>query len=421
MNMKEQDVLFNSLTDPVPGLRGDIDIIEVEHKERPVLYFHDTLQYLPSDFALDQQVAGLLSLIDGRRSIREMSGLIQQNGGQISEQDLLEFIKLLDQHNVLYSPSFKTFTNELEQSFEEQDVRPPSCTGSSYPTDPEELRIFLDRGFKSISNTQDKKSGSVKALYAPHIDLRIGMQSYAKSFTRLSHLKPKRVVILATSHYAGLFPEVYDGKPFIASEKTFRLPSGDIPADAIVLNELKSRQDEMGISFKDRAHRIEHSIELHLILLQYVWNHDFEIVPLLVGNIDEMFYTPDGAMAGKIEALGQFLFNRFNDDEETLILISGDLAHIGEKFGDSTPARAMLQNVKSFDDQFLKYAANADKKNLLGHVAKEYDPYRICGFPPLYTFLSAFNDLNGTTLTYDVWDEHERNSAVTFGSVLYKK
>ena len=259
----------------------------------------------------------------------------------------------------------------------------------------------------------------IKALYAPHIDLRIGMKSYAQSFALLEELTPKRVVLLGTSHYASLYPDVYADTPFIATRKTFQLPLGDVPADQKILDDMEQRQSELGISFNDRAHRTEHSLELHLILLRYLWKHSFEIVPVLVGSFNELFYKKDGYLAEKVDNFGRYLSKNFYDDDETLILISGDLAHIGRKFGDHQPAQKLFDEVKAFDDIFLQHAMRGDRSNMLDHIAQDNDPYRICGFPPLYSFLSGFNDLKGTSLTYNIWDETERDSAVSYGSVVY--
>jgi hypothetical protein len=56
---------------------------------------------------------------------------------------------------------------------------------------------------------------------------------------------------------------------------------------------------------------------------------------------------------------------------------------------------------------------------MLELMSRKYDPYRICGYPPLYSFLNIFPKLEGEILTYDIWDETERESGVSFGSILY--
>jgi len=415
--------LFTSTTDPAPGIRGDLTIMKIENNGQPYLYFHDTLGYATPNFALNQQVAGLLSLLNGQRSIEDIMTLVN-SGGEIDTGDLVDFVKLFDEHRILYSDYFKEYKAARETEFEEQSYRQPSCIHSSYPAEPAEIRSLFDEAFDKVEESDgagESGNGKIRALYAPHIDLRVGMDSYAQSFSQLRNLKPKRVVLLATSHYAGYYPDLYSNKPFIASRKTFGLPLGDLRADQEVLDAMEENKDELGISFHDRAHRVEHSIELHLILLRYLWDHEFEIVPVLAGNFDELYYMPDGHLGEKVAAFGRFMNERFGEDEDTLFLISGDLAHVGKKFGDEDPAHTRFEEVRRFDEQFMQHAEKSDRSAMLEHISKNHDPHRICGFPPLYTFLSCFDNLKGRQLTYDLWDERERESAVSYGSVVYEE
>lgn len=420
----KDDYLFDSLHKPIPHIRGDISIVDVEQDGQQFLYFHDDMHYATPNFALNRQVAGLLSFFDGAKTVMQISEQLNTNGSRIEPQQILDFVQLLDSNRILYSDNFRHFAEIAENNFEQKSTRAPSCINSSYPADPQEIRSVFDKAFSEttlLDYHHEFKKSDIKALYAPHIDLRIGMKSYAQSFALLKDLTPKRVVILGTSHYASLYPDIYADTPFIASRKTFQLPLGDVPADQTVLDDIEARQSELGISFKDRAHRVEHSLELHLILLRYLWKHSFSIVPVLVGSFDELFYKKDGYLAEKIDNFGRYLFKNFYDDDDTLVLISGDLAHFGRKFGDTRPAQSMFDEVKDFDDDFLAHAEQADRSGMLHLISDDNDPYRICGFPPLYSFLSGFNDLNGTSLTYNIWDETERESAVSYGSVVYHR
>jgi len=418
------DHLFNSLHKPIPHIRGDINIVDVEQDGQQFLYFHDDMHYATSNFALNRQVAGLLSFFDGTNTVMQISEKINTNGSHIEPQQILDFVQLLDRNRVLYSDNFRYFAEIDERNFEQKSTRAPSCINSSYPADPQEITSVFDKAFSASTSPDyhhEFNKSDIKALYAPHIDLRIGMKSYAQSFALLKDLTPKRVILLGTSHYASLYPDIYANTPFIASRKTFQLPLGNVPADQAVLDDMEARQSELGISFKDRAHRVEHSLELHLILLRYLWKHSFSIVPVLVGSFDELFYKKDGYLAEKIDSLGSYLYKNFYNDDDTLILISGDMAHFGRKFGDTLPAQSMFDEVKAFDDDFLALAEQADRSGMLNHISNGNDPYRICGFPPLYSFLSGFNDLKGTSLTYNIWDETERESAVSYGSVVYHR
>src|SRR5699024_639813 len=64
-----------------------------------------------------------------------------------------------------------------------------------------------------------------------------------------------------------------------------------------------------------------------------------------------------------------------------IFLISGDLAHFGQKFGDPQAASTMFDEVKHFDSRFMDYGAANDPTSILKLVQEEMDAYRICGFP----------------------------------------
>jgi len=407
--------LFDSTTKPIPRLRRDLQIIPIEENGDSYLYFHDDRGYVTDDLALNRDVGQLLSLFDGQKSIGDLS---PQLGDGITQDDLLNFIQFLDQHRLLQSPFFKKHAEEIESQYEQSTIHNSVTAGQSYPADPKELRQHLDDAFAK-HGTQDIDTNHAKALYAPHIDPRVALDSYVQSFAPIKNLRPKRVVMIATSHYAGLYPEIYKNSPFVLVDKDFELPLGTIRRDQDAISELLKANGETGITDHDRAHRMEHSIELHLLFLSYLWDHDFEIVPFLTRGIDDLYYMEDGHLGQQLDNFSTLLRNRFGDDDETFFLISGDLAHFGQKFGDDQAASAMFDEVESFDHQFMNRAVQNQRAEILQLMKKDHDPYRICGFPPLYTFLQSMPNLRGIQLNYDLWDERERNSAVTFVSILY--
>lgn len=409
--------LFNSKTDPIPEVRRNIDIIPVENNGHSYLYFHDSLGYATPDFALDRQVASLLSLLDGGKSIRDLSPYLGEN---VTEDHLLQYIRFLDENRVLHSAHFKEQAEKVEREYEKSDVHEAVTAGFSYPAEPDKLKSYLDQAFSGVTSKHEASDPkTIKALFAPHIDPRVGIESYTGAFSAIKDINPKRVVILGTSHYAGLYSDTYKNDPFIISKKDFKMPLGTIPSDREAIDRLLSESAGSGITEQDRAHRIEHSIELHLLFLSYLWNHPFKVVPILVSGLDDLMYMRDGFRAKQIEEFGEVINKLFGKDEDTFFLISGDLAHVGKKFGDRKPARELFDEVKGFDKLFLKYAGQASEERLLDLVSDRYDPYRICGFPPLYTFLKSIAGIKGEVLNYDLWDEHERESAVSFGSIIY--
>jgi MEMO1 family protein len=406
-------MIFNSAKHPVPPVRRDLQLIPLDHNGEQVLYFHDSLGYVPANFALRPQVEPILSLINGSFSIEQISRAIQ---GKIDQDQLLEFVQLLDRNCILESGNYRHIAEQKEEAFETSLVRPSSLAGESYPADKNELCGYLEQVFSSAGKGAASKQPE-KALYAPHIDPRVDQKVYAAAFSSLKKLQPARVVILATSHYSGYYPELYDNTPFIGTDKVFEMPHGSIPVDMDYFRELNAHSDSIGFSANDRAHRMEHSIELHLLFARYIWDHEFNIVPVLVTSFEDLLYKPDGHLNDQILAMSALM--REMDDDDTFYLISGDLAHVGKKFGDPEAASTLRRNVELFDKRFIDSASTNNPDQLHELVRAEYDRYRICGFPPLYTFLSTFPGLKGELLGYHWWDERIRESAVSFAAIGY--
>ncbi|MCG8372235.1 MAG: AmmeMemoRadiSam system protein B [Balneolales bacterium] len=410
-----EELLFDSYERPVPAVRPDVQRIPIQHNGEPILYFFDALGYATEDFTLPFDSYNILSLLDGYRSIND---IMAYSNGNVGKEDLLNYIKYLDENRILNSREFVRQSQKIEEAYESELFHMATTAGVSYPANPNELITMLNKAFD-----ENEKSESVnsRALYAPHIDPRVGMGSFVKAFSSITHLKPKRVVILATSHYAGMYGDIYAETPFIISDKTFQLPNGSISSSKTFRKELTDRfeLDKIGVTFQDRAHRVEHSIELHLLFLNHIWKHNFEVIPILVSSMDELFYTENSYREQQADRFGLVLRTLFEDDPDTFFLISGDLSHVGLKFGDIQNARDMFDEVREHDALFMAEAIKGNPDALISIMKENYDKYRVCGFPPLVTFLKTFPDRIGQILSYDLWDEHERESAVSFGSIAF--
>lgn len=411
-----KDNFFSSETKPIPEVRRDIEIIPIQDNGDSYLFFRDPRRYAPPELALHRDTETLLSLLDGRKSINDLEAYL---GTNVTKQDVLQFVQFLDKNRLLNSTFFSEYAQKKERDYEQSNTHQSVTAGSSYPQNPKELTAYLDEAFNQYTTNGIVQKTPPKALYAPHIDPRVALDSYVKAFAPIKKLQPERVVILATSHYSGWYPELYEDHPFILVDKDFDLPLKTIKRDTEVIEYLQSYED-CGIALHDRAHRMEHSIELHLLFLSYLWQHDFSIVPFLVSDLQELLYLDDGHQGQLLNRFSTLLNDQFAQDDKTFFLISGDLAHVGKKFGDKQPASTLFEQVEAFDQQFMHHGSSNRPKKLLKLMAQNIDPYRICGFPPLYTFLNSMPDLKGEVINHDLWDERERESAVTFGSILYR-
>lgn len=413
-----KDKLFNSYSAPIPPLRFDVQIIPVKQDGETYLYFQDQYGYAPDNFAVPHSARNIFALFDGQRSIDD---LMEFSSNGITKEQILDYVQFLDENALLHSPFFKEIAEKTELNYEKSGVHQSITAGLAYPNDPEEITHFFNEAFEKLPTSESVQTA--KALYAPHIDIRVGMNSYTKAFSAIKDLKPKRVVMLATSHYAGMYSDIYEERPFVISNKDFKMVNGTVKADREGIQNIReavgNEAELYGVTFQDRAHRIEHSIEQHLLFINHLWEHDFTMIPIVVGSLDELFYKADGFQGQQVEHFTELLAELFGKDEETFFLVSGDLSHVGKKFGDDKPAKELFEEIRTFDEKFLDFGADGSSQKILKLMGEKYDPYRICGYPPLFTFLKTIPNLKGEILTYDIWDETERESGVSFGSILY--
>lgn len=370
--------------------------------------------YIPENFVLNREVEFFLDLFSQYLSIDELS---QRNYLNSNKEEFLSFVQFLDENNVLSSNRFKLFREKTEAHFEEATLRQPWLVDKSYPGDTEKLADFLAELFENSSPCAFPENKLPKAIYAPHIDISVGANLYADTFSFLRSVKPKRVVVLGTSHYAGSYHPLYEQTPFIGSTKDYLLPGGVLKADKEFVELLTRQSPKNGFTLQDRAHRMEHSIETHLLFLRHIWKHDFVVAPILVAGLDDILYHQQGDLMQKIDLFADQL--RQADHEDTFYLISGDLSHVGRRFGDSTAASHIRSSVEEVDRNFLEQTENCDAAGLLSLLTQNHNETRICGFPPLYPFLKAFGSLQGTQINYQWWDDAETESAVSFGSVVF--
>jgi AmmeMemoRadiSam system protein B len=406
-------------------LRRDVGVIPINSENETVLYFTDPVSLCPNSLILPGAYNDLIPLFYAGFKLEDVLAQFPKSEQHQLENLLLRLTDLFDEYYLLENKHFKNKMEKIEASFEQNSVRPPTLAGSAYPDTEKEIRTGFDSIFKSILNRDQVISGGFSkgestpyALYAPHIDIRVAPEVYGESFARIAHLKPDHVYIIGTSHYAGYYSQ-YDNSPIIFTEKDFQTPLGIIPN-----NRSKTRalfdSSGAGATVADRAHRMEHSIEIQLIFLQYLWSHEFTITPILIGSLDELLYSDLSNKFNTIDAFSKALHE--SKQENDLILISGDLSHIGKKFGDATTGIGMLDEVKAFDNETLDAASTGNSSELLSHIKSNLDAYRVCGYPPLFSFLKYLpEEITGNSFAYNYWDDSETESVVSYGSVLFGK
>src|SRR5262249_3009125 len=106
--------------------------------------------------------------------------------------------------------------------------------------------------------------------------------------------------------------------------------------------------------------------------------------------------------------------------EPICYIISGDLAHIGPKFGDELPVHdGQLDHSRRQDHELIRQAEAVDLAGYFQVIAAEQDVRRICGLPPTYTVLDAIQPGTGKLLHYDQYVHPHGYESVSFASVAF--
>lgn len=406
--------IFDSLINPIPPIRRGIQAASFQNENGENSYvLYDSEGYTEKQLILAVEAFPILQLFDGRNSVESIFKKLTKDSGVKIEQSLvLGFAQQLDECYFLVSENFKEFKDKTEQDFIESKVRTPVCAGNSYSEKREELTKFFKNLFKKNKTTTSKEKPL--GIVVPHIDLRIGAEIYVPAYKELQNSDAETFVIFGTSHYGY-------GDLFVPTDKNFLTPFGTVETDSELVT-LLQKNYPFPAHFKDLAHRQEHSIEFQVLFLQHIFkNRPFKILPILCTS----FF---GFIEKRVSPKNEEIFASFTKALSKVIsetgrkvnyIVSADLAHVGKKFGDDFPAKEILKKLKDEDQSILDSAVSCKAEDFYQKISAVKDERRICGLPPIYSFLETAKPKSGKILAYDQWDEAERESAVTFASAVF--
>lgn len=401
----------------------DADARLLDRDGHTYLFVTNRNRFSDQGLCVPTRLAAVLELLDGRRSIDEVHREAALRMGVRMELAVLEeLIHALDGIYVLEGERYRARKREVEREFLDAPVREPVCAGGVYSADPDDLRGQLDRlyttpGGPGPANPGGAREGSVRMVLSPHIDYRRGGSSFAWAYKSLVERTRARVfVILGTSHYSL--------HRYVLTRKDFRTPLGVARTDAGFLDRLEARLGRR--HFEDEiAHKPEHSIELQVVLLQHALagRRDAAIVPILVGSFGD--YLDEGREPTECDATREMIgaLSETLDawGEEACVVVSGDLAHIGPKFGDPLRVDAARGDwCRRGDLELVGRIETADPQELWTAMLADGDERRICGFPPLYVGLASVRPARGRLLAYDQFVDPRGLEIVSFAAMEFE-
>jgi AmmeMemoRadiSam system protein B len=281
-------------------------------------------------------------------------------------------------------------------------IRRPTVAGQFYEGDAEALRAQIKNCF--LHELGPKKLPMVNlhirprnivGMICPHAGYMYSGPVAASAFYELAlDGKPDTVVLMGPNHTG------YGSALSLMREGVWRTPLGDIEIDTEMAS--KITRETSVIDVDELAHRYEHSIEVQLPFLQFLYGNKFKIVPIC-------FLMQDYNSAVEVgRALVEVLAAT-----NTVVIASSDMTHY-------EPAKTAAAK----DQAALKAVTDMDAKHFYETV--ETQNITACGYAPitaLITYAKGVNAKEAKLLSYHNSGDitGDSSSVVGYAAVSFRK
>jgi AmmeMemoRadiSam system protein B len=280
-------------------------------------------------------------------------------------------------------------------------VRRPTVAGSFYAGDAKTLKVQIEGcflhsfGSSKLPKVNVNGPRRVVGLVCPHAGYMYSGPVAANAYYELAEDgKPDTVVIMGPNHTG------YGSALALMDEGVWRTPLGDVEIDTIVARALCHETGLLDVD--ELAHRFEHSVEVQLPFLQYLYDSGFKFVPLC-------FQLQDFESADEIgNALAEVLSER-----NAVVVASSDFTHYEPQASAERKDLTALEAVKAMDaKRFIEFV---EERNVTA-----------CGYGPIAATIVAAKALQAKEaklLRYKTSGDitGDRSSVVGYAAVSFTK
>ena len=233
-------------------------------------------------------------------------------------------------------------------------VRRPYVAGSFYPRDPQRLRSDIEDCFRHTLGpgrlpTKGEKPRTITALVCPHAGYMYSGPVAAHSYLALSEEKaPETAIILCPNHTG------HGSAVSLMGEGYWETPLGRMKIDQD-LSKAIFKASGM-IDMDESAHQYEHSIEVQLPFLQYLYGSSINIVPICMGFQD--LETSRNVGEAVAEAA---------KDRNTVIIASTDMTHQEPQQSAARKDRLVLDAVEAMDEEKVQEVVRVNRMTMCGY------------------------------------------------------
>jgi hypothetical protein len=234
-------------------------------------------------------------------------------------------------------------------------VRHPCQAGAFYEARPESLKRQIEKCFLSRLGPgklpEVAKAGprNVIGLVCPHAGYMFSGPVAAHSYYRLSADGKPDVVFLFGPNHTGLGSGLA-----IMNEGFWRTPLGDVEIDSEAADQVV-RESQI-VDVDDSAHSFEHSIEVQLPFLQYLYGSEFKIVPICFLMQDLSSAREVGETVAKIAA-----------QKNAVIIASSDMTHYEPQESAEKKDRKALEAIEAMDEARFYSTVEAHRITTCGY------------------------------------------------------
>lgn len=352
----------------------------------------------------------ILSLMDGTATCQELMNKYNTVYGQHLARDTLQsMIDHLECAHFLEGPSFEAHYQSLVDAYRDSRIRKMSNAVS--------LGLIDDSGKTFCDMLAQVKPQSIpnplRGLMAPHLDYPRGATCYARAYALLQNRPaPERAVILGTNHFGR-------SASIVSTGNDFQTPFGITRTDRAFVERVEEKCGDLRRYELDHAR--EHSIELQVAWLQYLFGADrFEIAAFLCHDPCGPSGTApsDGEGVDLVDFADVLRETIAEDHVDTLIIAGADLSHVGEHFGDNCPLNeSFLQEVRAHDLEALSRLENQGPEVFLQYLTQKDNYTRVCSAGSIFVLTRALPHASTHVLQYHQAVDQSTQTCVTCAAV----
>ena len=281
------------------------------------------------------------------------------------------------------------------------NIRHPRHAGSFYAGSEEALRSQIEGCFKHrfgpgrIPKVAKDGPRKVIGLICPHAGYMYSGPVAANSYSRLAADGVVDLfIIMGPNHYG------YGSGLALVDRGVWRTPLGDVAVDADVAKEIL--RNSTLIDIDESAHMYEHSIEVQLPFLQYLYGSSFKFVPIC-------FLMQDLESSREVgRAISKAVAGR-----NAVIIASTDMTHYEPHDRASEKDRRAIEAILKMDEELF-------------YSTIESYSISACGYGPVISLITAAKDLGAKKaelLCYKTSGDvtGDRSAVVGYASVAFTK